>query len=173
MNNYNDDVEENPDSEWRPPTDAERKVLEARRERSDKISKLMSQYLLKGHKMLATTCQVCDTIELEDKQGNVHCIACSEIDNHEVSKDDPALNQRAASKTLAESSQRAENSNSTESDSKPAAVTVNDSMEVVLQKLRKATQALAVTENVELSRDYVVLIKECADAIIALRKAET
>ena len=33
-------------------------------------------------------------------------------------------------------------------------------------------QALAATDNVEQSRDYVTLIKECADAIISLRKAD-
>ena len=35
-------------SEWVPPTDAEKKVHEARRERTDKISALMGKYLLKG-----------------------------------------------------------------------------------------------------------------------------
>ena len=40
---------ENLDNDWRPPTEAEQKVLLARRERSDKISKRMSEYLLKGN----------------------------------------------------------------------------------------------------------------------------
>jgi hypothetical protein len=43
-----------------PPTEAELKVLEARRERQDKISKLLGEYLLKGDKMLGTTCSACD-----------------------------------------------------------------------------------------------------------------
>ena len=38
----------NPDNDWRPPTEAEKKVLMAKRERSDKISKRMAEYLLKG-----------------------------------------------------------------------------------------------------------------------------
>ena len=38
----------NPDNDWKPPTEAEQKVLRARRERSDKISKRMAEYLLKG-----------------------------------------------------------------------------------------------------------------------------
>lgn len=217
----------NPDLEWKPPTEAERKVALARRERSDKISKLMAGYLLKGHKMLATTCKVCDTIELQDKQDRIFCIACTEVDCQETSKDDPVLSIVAANRTLAESSERHINAESNpistavlddiESQIVPAAVrnalnadpnefmhrlptlstttggrgqpntgaptsttggglfevAVHDSMDVVIQKLRRATQALAVTENVELSRNYVVLIKECADAIIALRRAET
>ena len=43
------------------------KVIQAKRERSDKISKLMGDYLLKGYKMLATSCQVCFTVELQAK----------------------------------------------------------------------------------------------------------
>ena len=42
----------NPDNDWKPPTEAEKKVLLARRERSDKISKRMAEYLLKGINLL-------------------------------------------------------------------------------------------------------------------------
>ena len=41
---------------------------------------------------------------------------------------------------------------STTSPTGPFEVAVHDSMDVIIQKLRRATQALAVTENVELSR---------------------
>merc|ERR1719461_2591511 len=85
--------------EWKPPTDAELKVINARRERSDKISKKMGEYKLKGHKMLATCCPVCTTIQMQDRQGKVYCIACTEIDNH-------LLNRDAATRTLAESAER-------------------------------------------------------------------
>ncbi|GCC44290.1 hypothetical protein chiPu_0028124, partial [Chiloscyllium punctatum] len=44
---------------WTPPSEAEMKVIEARRERQDKITKLMGDYLLKGYKMLADSCQEC------------------------------------------------------------------------------------------------------------------
>ena len=33
--------------EWTPPTEVEMKVLQVKRERSDKISKIMGDYLLK------------------------------------------------------------------------------------------------------------------------------
>lgn len=45
---------------WQPPTEAEMKLMQARRERSDKISKMMGDYLLKGYKMLGSTCRECD-----------------------------------------------------------------------------------------------------------------
>lgn len=92
--------------EWRPPTEAEKKVLAARRERSDKISKLMGDYLLKGYRMLATTCNSCGTIELQDKQGRLYCVACSEVDCDENSKDNPVLSASAASHQIAEEGER-------------------------------------------------------------------
>ena len=52
------------DFDWKPPTDAEMKVLQARRERQDRISKIMGEYLLKGYKMLGTTCTECEACYL-------------------------------------------------------------------------------------------------------------
>jgi hypothetical protein len=48
------------DFEWVPPSEAEMKVIEARRERTDKISQLMGEYLLKGYKMLGIVCDICE-----------------------------------------------------------------------------------------------------------------
>ena len=70
-------------------------VLAARRERSDKISKLMGDYMLKvncvyprrssefissqGYRMLATLCPICECVELQDRQGAKYCVACQEV----------------------------------------------------------------------------------------------
>ena len=59
--------------------------------------------------MLATTCKVCDTIELQDKQDRIFCIACTEVDCQETLKDNPVLSTSAANRTLAESSERQTN----------------------------------------------------------------
>ena len=48
MNEMSEDHDDGSDLEWVPPTGAEQKVINARRERSDKISKLMGNYLLRG-----------------------------------------------------------------------------------------------------------------------------
>lgn len=103
--NYDDDDDWHPptDDDWHPPTEAEMKVLQAKRERSDKISKLMGDYLLKGYKMLATVCGVCSTILLQDRQSQIYCVACMEVDCHENSKDNPALSTQAADQAIAES----------------------------------------------------------------------
>ncbi|XP_062870468.1 protein ZNRD2 [Trichomycterus rosablanca] len=80
---------------WEPPSEAEMKVLQARRERQDKISKLMGDYLLKGYKMLGECCDACGTILLQDKQKKNYCVACQELDS-DIDKDNPALNAQAA-----------------------------------------------------------------------------
>ncbi|KAM6907476.1 protein ZNRD2 [Xenentodon cancila] len=71
------------------------KVIQARRERQDKISKLMGDYLLKGYKMLGECCDVCGTILLQDRQQKNYCVSCQELDS-DVDKDNPALNAQAA-----------------------------------------------------------------------------
>ncbi|KAL4238674.1 Protein ZNRD2 [Mactra antiquata] len=83
------------DYEWQPPSEAEMKIIQARRERSDKISKLMGDYMLKGYKMLGICCPECSTILLQDKQGVNYCVACKELDT-DTDKDDPVLSQDAA-----------------------------------------------------------------------------
>ena len=90
------------EEDWAPPTEAQMKVIQAKRERSDKISKLMGDYLLKGYKMLATSCPVCLTVELQDRTGTKFCVACTEVDCHETSKDDPALSSQAAERVVEE-----------------------------------------------------------------------
>uniref|UniRef100_G3QAX0 Zinc ribbon domain containing 2 n=1 Tax=Gasterosteus aculeatus TaxID=69293 RepID=G3QAX0_GASAC len=71
------------------------KVIQARRDRQDKISKLMGDYLLKGFRMLGECCDVCGTILLQDKQHKNYCVSCQELDS-DVDKDNPALNAQAA-----------------------------------------------------------------------------
>ncbi|XP_064636914.1 protein ZNRD2-like [Lineus longissimus] len=69
-----------PEDEWVPPTEEEQQVMRARQVRSNKISKILGEYLLKGYRMLGTTCPDCDTILLRDRQQKDFCVACTEID---------------------------------------------------------------------------------------------
>lgn len=112
------------DASWRPPTEAELKVLEARRERMDKISMIMGDYLLKGYKMLGDICGDCDTILLEDRQNNKYCIACSEVDTTENVKDNPVLCDVAAQRLVQELQAGDSSSGATEEVAIPATVQV-------------------------------------------------
>ncbi|MGH0144190.1 UNVERIFIED_CONTAM: hypothetical protein FKN15_005905 [Acipenser sinensis] len=74
--------------DWEPPSQSEMKVIQARRERQDKISKLMGGYLLKGYRMLGECCEECSTILMQDKQKKNYCVACQELDS-DMDKDNP------------------------------------------------------------------------------------
>ncbi|XP_067939134.1 protein ZNRD2-like [Watersipora subatra] len=87
--------------DWKPPTEAEMKVLSARRERQDKISQIMGQYLLKGYKMLGEICEECGTILLRDKQGVDYCVACKELTS-DTDKDNPVMSDIAAASQVRE-----------------------------------------------------------------------
>ncbi|XP_022093118.1 Sjoegren syndrome/scleroderma autoantigen 1 homolog isoform X2 [Acanthaster planci] len=92
--------------DWKPPSEAEMKVLQARRERSDKISKLMGDYLLKGYRMLGSCCGVCGTILLRDRQQQDYCVCCNELET-DLAKDDPAVSAKAARSQVEEHEQSA------------------------------------------------------------------
>ena len=64
---------------YQPPSEMEQQRLQRARERSNKISKILGDYLLKGYKMLGTTCNKCGTILLEDRQGEDYCVGCTEV----------------------------------------------------------------------------------------------
>ncbi|KAM9301763.1 protein ZNRD2 [Gastrophryne carolinensis] len=83
------------DDTWSPPSEPDMKVIRARRERQDKISRLMGDYLLKGYRMLGDSCEECGTILLQDRQRKLLCISCQELDS-DTEKDNPALNPQAA-----------------------------------------------------------------------------
>ncbi|XP_069115439.1 protein ZNRD2-like isoform X2 [Argopecten irradians] len=79
------------------------KIIAARRERSDKISKIMGDYLLRGYKMLGIVCDLCSTILMETKAGEKYCITCKELDA-DNDKDDPVVNAIAARSQVSEGS---------------------------------------------------------------------
>ncbi|TRY99277.1 hypothetical protein DNTS_022827 [Danionella cerebrum] len=113
------------DFEWEPPSEAEMKVIQARRERQDKISKLMGDYLLKGFKMLGECCELCGTILLQDKQKKNYCVACQELDS-DLDKDNPALNAQAALSQVRErqlATNQVPDSNEASSSEAPASIT--------------------------------------------------
>lgn len=111
------------DFEWEPPSEAEMKVIQARRDRQDKISKLMGDYLLKGYKMLGDCCEACGTILLQDKQHKNYCVSCQELDS-DVDKDNPALNAQAALSQARERQLAAQPAPQTNGDPSPAAVSI-------------------------------------------------
>ncbi|XP_078058927.1 protein ZNRD2 [Mustelus asterias] len=182
---------------WTPPSEAEMKVIEARRERQDKITKLMGDYLLKGYRMLADSCPECGTVLLQDKKQKNYCVACQELDS-DVDKDNPALNPQAALSQVREH-QRLFNSpeepplpcRSTlelsadapcpgppasvppraEGDAgAPRAPVHREAERAVLRKLAWASGELERASSVEYSSQLCVLIRDCADTLHSLKR---
>ncbi|KAM5249083.1 protein ZNRD2 [Ctenodactylus gundi] len=188
------------DYSWEPPTEAETKVLQARRERQDRISRLMGDYLLRGYRMLGETCADCGTILLQDKQRKIYCVACQELDS-DVDKDNPALNAQAAlsqvrEHQLASSTEpplsswptpqppvpRPEHCEGAAAGLKagqgppPAAPPNGDvvacTQVALLQKLSWASAELGSSTSVETSIQLCGLIRACAEALHSLKQMQ-
>ncbi|KAI8482593.1 protein ZNRD2-like [Branchiostoma floridae x Branchiostoma belcheri] len=223
MNSHDIDPD---DYDWQPPSEADLKVIEARRERNDQISKRMGDYLLKGWKMLGTNCEECGCILLRDKQGADYCVACNELES-DHDKDNPAVSEVAArglhreaqyataAKDLASSGQEPVINHvaspprnvSQQEDTVPRnrLTSVNPiavvssapqqvssasqshayspadewgettevagmSVDAVQKKLLWATEELGKTSSIENSIQLCMLIKACAEALVALKK---
>uniref|UniRef100_A0A8V0X0C7 Sjoegren syndrome/scleroderma autoantigen 1 n=1 Tax=Gallus gallus TaxID=9031 RepID=A0A8V0X0C7_CHICK len=53
---------------------------EERRERQERISRALGQYLLRGYRMLGSCCPQCQTILLQDRQQQLYCVTCQELE---------------------------------------------------------------------------------------------
>lgn len=205
------------DSPWEPPSESEMKIIQAKRDRQDKISAITGEYLLKGYKMLSTLCEICDTILLQNKQGLNYCVACSEVDTVEHMKDDPALSNEAARKkaeegqyssidsnngipstsaataspivNLSTNSLKAKNSSAltisksshvitnlldselSESNDISWQICFADSLVVVKEKMKWATEQLKTCHNINRSIQLCTLLKSCAEVMLALKQS--
>jgi uncharacterized Zn finger protein (UPF0148 family) len=85
------------DAEWTPPTPAQMKEMEKRRERSDMYSKKMAEYLLKGWKMLNEYCpETGDVPLMQNREGRKYSVALEKfIDEIETEASAPAATAAA------------------------------------------------------------------------------
>uniref|UniRef100_G3TX26 Zinc ribbon domain containing 2 n=1 Tax=Loxodonta africana TaxID=9785 RepID=G3TX26_LOXAF len=174
------------DFSWEPPTEAETKVLQARRERQDRISRLMGDYLLRGYRMLGETCSDCGTILLQDKQRKIYCVACQELDS-DVDKDNPVLDSecqaafsQAREHQLASASEPAGAGRGAAAGLKaaraaPPAVPPNAdaacAQTALLQKLTGSAE-LSSSSSLETSIQLCSFIRACAEALQSVRQLQ-
>ncbi|CAD5115906.1 DgyrCDS4841 [Dimorphilus gyrociliatus] len=154
------------EDDWRPPTEAERKVLEKRRERSAKISQSMGSYLLKGYKMLDAECPACGTILLESKDKTKHCVSCIDLVS-DSDKDDPATDDRAAQSLIEENKLKETNAPVCLAGSSTG--NYSTSIQVLQQKINEMTQLLANKSDPIVILQLADTIRHLADAIKSLR----
>ncbi|XP_069824307.1 protein ZNRD2 isoform X2 [Dendropsophus ebraccatus] len=174
------------DDTWSPPSESDMKILRARRERQDKISRMMGDYLLKGYRMLGDSCETCGTILLQDRHKKLLCISCQELDS-DTEKDNPVLNPQAALSQVREHQLSLHDHPVHDVPAAPAPVTNLDSGPVravvvsdvpvpvvsaesaVLEKMSWATHQLKETSSVEYSAQLCALIGTCAQSLKSLR----
>ena len=60
--------------------------LKEEKRRSDVVAQQMGNFLLKGYKMLATSCPVCHCILMEDRKKQNFCIGC-QLDKEKAAKE--------------------------------------------------------------------------------------
>ena len=71
------------DDEWTPPTQEELAKMAVRRARSDKVSQIMGQYMLKGYRMLDKQCPICSNVLLQTpaaQGGTNYCVSCYDME---------------------------------------------------------------------------------------------
>ncbi|XP_066438664.1 protein ZNRD2 isoform X2 [Eleutherodactylus coqui] len=174
------------DDTWSPPSESDMKLLRARRERQDKISRMMGDYLLKGYRMLGESCDTCGTILLQDRQKKLLCISCQELDS-DTEKDNPVLNPQAALSQVREHQLSLQETPVCEV---PAAVTLVTNLNsgpvdaivatngpdpivsaesALLEKMSWATHQLKETSSVEYSSQLCALLGTCAQSLKSLR----
>ncbi|CAG0891770.1 unnamed protein product [Darwinula stevensoni] len=145
--------------------------------KSDLISKTLGDYLLKGYRMLNATCEACGTVLLQDKDKNLLCVACKEID--------PPRSLPETVLTLGESSLGGGTTSVQIAPSAPHGL-VGDhkgnkresytrhshAVSVLHTRLQGAISELEGTPSTEHAASLCDLIKRCADAIVAVNKME-
>ena len=164
--------------------------LEKKRKRENQISKLMGEYLLKGYRMLGSTCNVCGTILLKDRQHQDYCIGCSEVDiqfTHNVNtqqrprqftQHDSLLNhdskienhtENAGPSYANETSLNVDNT-SPSPDPKESLTTVDQAIFKLQERLMWAVNQVGNANSVEMDIKLCELISSCGNALKTLKE---
>uniref|UniRef100_H2ZB58 Sjoegren syndrome/scleroderma autoantigen 1 n=1 Tax=Ciona savignyi TaxID=51511 RepID=H2ZB58_CIOSA len=70
-----------------------------------KSAKDLETTFFTGYRMLDMVCEKCDTILMQPRDGQIFCVACTEMES-EISKDDPVTNPEAARSVVREQEER-------------------------------------------------------------------
>ncbi|XP_075044855.1 protein ZNRD2 [Mixophyes fleayi] len=174
------------DDTWSPPSESDMKILRARRERQDRISRLMGDYLLKGYRMLGDSCDTCGTILLQDRQKKLLCVSCQDLDS-DTEKDNPVLNPQAALSQVREHQLPLQENHVHDpptaaiprTNFDPAPINpvtspivpdpILSAETALLEKISWASHQLRESSSVEYSSQLCALIGTCAESLRSLR----
>ncbi|XP_074874457.1 protein ZNRD2 isoform X1 [Buteo buteo] len=157
--------------------------LEARRGRQERVSRAMGQLLLRGYRMLGRCCPHCGTILLQDKQQQLYCVTCQELDcdgegggpapEPPAAPSPPPLQPAAPRPEHCEGAatglRGASASSSSDPPGPPEEGAVGAARAAVLEKLGWAARELPRTASAEGSTHLCALVRACAEALVGLR----
>jgi len=136
------------------------------RERSDRISALMGQYMLKGYRMLGSSCEVCGNVLLKYRDQDDYCVACKEVD---IDTKTATTTQGSHHVGMASLSQP-----QTYTEATPAKPCTNQNaisiaVQAVNDKMVWASEALSMSHSTGECQQLCELLKTCAETLRALQ----
>ncbi|XP_059728378.1 LOW QUALITY PROTEIN: protein ZNRD2 [Haemorhous mexicanus] len=152
--------------------------VEARRERLDRASRAMGALLLRGYRMLGSSCPVCGTVLLQDKEQRLLCVSCQDPEGGHAPPAPPrpehcegAAAAFRGSPPAAPGPPGAASGTDAGSDGGTGAA-VAAARAALLQKLLWAARELPRSCSVEGSARLCRLVRDCALALRGLRDLE-
>ncbi|XP_032939374.1 protein ZNRD2 [Catharus ustulatus] len=148
---------------------------EARRERMDRASRAMGGLLLRGYRMLGSSCPKCGTILLQDKEQRLLCVTCQDPEGPGGGHGTPercegaAAAFRGAPPGPSEPPGTGAGLGTGAGTGTGGAAALGAAREAVLQKLLWAAQELPRTASAEGSAQLCLLVRACADALGGLQ----
>jgi len=131
---------------------------DARARKTDSVAAKMGDMLLKGYKMLAVSCEICNNVLLQDKQGNTICVSCT------TSEQDRSA--RMLTSPLLSADIKPTGSGST----KPEDMDIGEAIDILNHEIITASRQLGATNNCSAKMDIVSYIHKCAETVNLLNK---
>ncbi|CBY35586.1 unnamed protein product [Oikopleura dioica] len=175
--------------DWTPPSAAEMEVMKQKRNRSDRVSSLMGQYMLKGYRMLDKYCPICSSILLQTPQaqgGTNYCVSCVDVAAEEAAAE--AKKQPKAAFVVPKSKPKATLVKSSQAvtpvvtkqetvknvSSHDSTVTSNDNamervQQLISDKMVSLAEDLNNTTSATATRELLALIKECSETVTVVK----
>ncbi|XP_075581943.1 LOW QUALITY PROTEIN: protein ZNRD2 [Pelecanus crispus] len=139
----------------------------------------MGQLLLRGYRMLGQCCGRCGTILLQDKQQQLHCVACQELDGDPSTGGSPRSPSTPPPPPRQPAAPRPEHCEGAAMGLRGAPPdppgppeppeAVGAARAAVLQKLGWAARELPRAVSVEASTQLCALVRACAEALGGLQ----
>ncbi|XP_015775017.1 PREDICTED: Sjoegren syndrome/scleroderma autoantigen 1 homolog [Acropora digitifera] len=144
------------------------------RERNDRISALMGQYMLRGYRMLGSVCEVCGTVLLKNLDQEDYCVACKEVDvvldTQPPAATQDSGNPRLETDTVSQSHQNNEAAAGKHSSLSQDAI--NTAVQAVNEKILWASCELKASHSTGECHQLCQLLKTCAETLKALKEVE-